>query len=220
VYSMVLMAALATGSAAPECHWCGGCWGGCHGCWGGCHGCWGGCHGCWGCQGCYGCYGWSHGACYGCYGCYGNCWGCWGGYSSWSCGCYSNGCCSGMFAPGYVVPAAPEAAPPQGEGLPKPKQTDKPMTMAPTRAKLIVEMPADARLYVDDRPMKTMAPVRTFSTPELEPGQVYYYELRAEVMRDGKAITQTKRVLLRAGDVVRARFEGGEAEPVATAQAR
>jgi uncharacterized protein (TIGR03000 family) len=117
--------------------------------------------------------------------------------------------------PSYVAPAETG-----GEALPKPAETKKPMTMVPNRARLIVEMPADAKLYVDDRAMKTMSAVRTFNTPELEPGQTYYYELRAETLRDGKAVTQTKRVLLRAGEVARARFEGMEAEPVTTAQAR
>jgi uncharacterized protein (TIGR03000 family) len=125
-----------------------------------------------------------------------------------------------MWAPGTVVPATPEGTVPQGEALPKPKEGSKPMTMVPTRAKLVVELPADAKLYVDDRAMKTMAAVRTFNTPMLEPGQVYYYELRAEVARDGKSIAQTKRVLLRAGEVVRARFDGLDAEPVTTAQAK
>jgi uncharacterized protein (TIGR03000 family) len=114
----------------------------------------------------------------------------------------------------------PGGVAPGGEELQKPKETGKPRTMVPTRARLIVEMPADAQLFVDDQAMKTKSAVRTFNTPELEPGQVYYYDLRAEVIRDGKAVTQTRRVLLRAGEVVRARFEGMQAEPVATVQAR
>src|SRR5277367_6681986 len=53
MYSVVLMAALATTADVPACHG-GGC--GCHGgYYGGCYGCYGGCYGCYG--GCYGCYG-------------------------------------------------------------------------------------------------------------------------------------------------------------------
>ena len=40
----------------------------------------------------------------------------------------------------------------------------------------------------------------------LEPGQLYYYELRIEVQRDGKPVTETKRVILKAGEVARASF--------------
>jgi uncharacterized protein (TIGR03000 family) len=71
---------------------------------------------------------------------------------------------------------------------------------------LIVELPADAKLYVDDHPMKTTSERRVFSTPSLEPGQTYYYILRAEVIRDGKTATDTKRVLVHAGDVIEASF--------------
>src|SRR5438552_1124229 len=52
MYSVVLMAALATGADATACHGChGGCYGsGCYGggCYGGCSSYYGGCYGCWG----------------------------------------------------------------------------------------------------------------------------------------------------------------------------
>ncbi len=232
MYSLVLMAALTTGGAAPE-H----CFGGCHGCHG-CHGCCG-CHGCysgWGCHGCCGCYGgycggWC-GDCWGgwCgsygYGCYGACWGCWGGYSTWSYGCYGcwGGCCGGGCYGGYpvVVPdgVAPGAPPTRsGEPLGQPRSDEKkPTGQAETRARVIVELPADARLYIDDRAMKSTSDVRTFSTPDLEPGQLYYYEVRAEVVRDGKPVSQTKRVIVRAGATARASFTDLGAEPVSTAR--
>jgi uncharacterized protein (TIGR03000 family) len=127
---------------------------------------------------------------------------------------------------GAVVPGALPAYPATdggaapGEKLSPPKEDKKPMTSAPSRAKLVVELPADAKLYVDDRPMRTTSEVRSFNTPVLEPGQTYYYELRAEVIRDGQPVTATKRVLLRAGEVVRARFAEMDAEPVSTARAK
>jgi uncharacterized protein (TIGR03000 family) len=112
--------------------------------------------------------------------------------------------------PGAVVPGAVPSnggSAPAGETLPSPKPDDKkPMGDASTRARLIVELPPDARLYIDDRAMKNTEPVRNFNTPDLEPGQLYYYELRAEVVRDGKPVTQTKRVIVRAGAVIRASF--------------
>jgi uncharacterized protein (TIGR03000 family) len=54
--------------------------------------------------------------------------------------------------------------------------------------------------------MQTVAEQRVFQTPLLEPGQLYYYDLRAEVERDGKTITRTQRVIVRAGAVTRAAF--------------
>ncbi len=172
MYSMVLMAALTTSTAAPDCHYhscgCGG-YSSCYGC-GGCYGCYGGCYGC--CGGCYGC-------CGGCYGCYGGCYGtsCYGAYYG---GCY--GCYGGV----QVVPGT------KPEGIGAPMKKDEQSSIAPDRAKLVVELPADAKLFIDNQPMKTTSEKRSFNTPTLEKGQTYYYDLRAEVMRDGKPLTETK----------------------------
>ena len=90
--------------------------------------------------------------------------------------------------------------------------------MAPTNARLIVAVPADANLYIDDHKMKTQSERRTFQTPELEPGQTYYYEVRVEVERDGKTVGTTKRVLLKAGQEVRADFNDMDATVTAKAK--
>jgi uncharacterized protein (TIGR03000 family) len=79
-------------------------------------------------------------------------------------------------------------------------------------------VPADARLYIDDRAMKTPSAHRSCQTPELEPGQRYYYEVCVEVERGGKALGATKRVLLKAGDEAHADFIGMAA--TVTAQAK
>jgi uncharacterized protein (TIGR03000 family) len=110
--------------------------------------------------------------------------------------------------------------PSSSEPLPSPKPDDKDKSRgeATNRARLIVEVPADASLYIDDRAMKTTSDVRAFSTPDLEPGQLYYYEVRAEVVRDGKPVAQTKRVIVSAGATVRASFSDLGSEPVSTAR--
>jgi uncharacterized protein (TIGR03000 family) len=100
--------------------------------------------------------------------------------------------------------AAPEAAPPPAKG------GDKKDQVSATRAKLIVEVPADAKLYIDDQLMKTPSTRRVYSTPDLEKGQAYYYMVRVEVVRDGQVQTETKRVILRAGDEARADFTSTE----------
>ena len=92
------------------------------------------------------------------------------------------------------------------EQVPPPKPKENTTTTSLDRARLIVELPADAKLYVDDQPMQTSSSRREFKTPVLEQGQTYYYVLRAEVVRNGKAVTETKRVVVQAGDVVRAAF--------------
>jgi uncharacterized protein (TIGR03000 family) len=233
MYGMVLMAALTSGGSTPDCHFRCGCygggWGGCYGCHGGCYGfgygaCYGNCYGGWGSgYGCAGSWGYSGygcwGASYGCYGCYGGGFGYGPGYygSGWE--TMTPGGVAPSYMPGATMPPAGGSGS-GGEVLPKPKPDGKSGTgLAPTRARLIVELPADAKLYIDDQVMKTTSGRRTFHTPDLKPGQTYYYELRAEVVRDGKPVSQERRVLLRAGEVVRADFNS-LSPPEATASAR
>jgi uncharacterized protein (TIGR03000 family) len=112
-----------------------------------------------------------------------------------------------------MAPAAPAAEP---EKVPAPKKT----TMEGSGpARLIVSLPADAKLYVDGTAMKTSSAERTFNTPPLEPGQAYYYMLRAEVVRDGQTKAESMRVIVRAGEVARASFPGLDSNVTATAQA-
>lgn len=199
MYSVVLMAALATAADTPNWHGRGGC----HGCYGGCYGGYGSCYG--------GCYGGGYGGCYGGgYGCYGSCSG--GSYNCHGCyGCYGCYGCTG-YSPGtsYAPTARPAAPAAQPEKVPAPKPAEDKSASAARGAKLIVELPADAQLYVDDQLMKAASAQRTFHTPALEAGQTYYYILRAEVIRDGKPQRETKRVLVRAGEVSRASFPGLE----------
>jgi uncharacterized protein (TIGR03000 family) len=111
-------------------------------------------------------------------------------------------------------------ASPAGEPLPAPKPDDTKSGMTSNRARLIVELPADAKLYVDDNPVPGTAGRRAFRTPELDRTQTYYYEVRAEVMRDGKPVGETRRVIVRAGEVVRANFLNLGQETVAKAKGR
>jgi uncharacterized protein (TIGR03000 family) len=236
MYTVVLMAALTAGSSTPAWGWgChGGCGGGCHGGLGLFRGCHGGSGGCWGgyggCSGGYGgCYG-GYGGCYGggytcyagyglaCYGCYGRS-GCYGGG-----GCYNGyglGCTGSSGVPAYApAPVSPSVAPPgkqAPEVVPPPKKEDKSASLS--QARLIVELPADAKLYVDDRLMRTTSERRIYNSPLLEAGQTYYYILRAEVVREGQTLSDTKRVLVHAGDVIQASFRGLESAATARAQA-
>jgi uncharacterized protein (TIGR03000 family) len=229
MYSMVLMAALTTGSGAPDCWFHGhGGYGGCYG--GGCYG--GGCYGSssYGCYGSfayggYGCYGsgYGYGGCYGGgYGCYGGGYGCYGGgygchgsgygchgsYGGWS--CYGGAIMSPYAGPGMMI--QPEVVPP-----PKKEGSE---SLAPTRARLIVELPGEATLYIDDQKMTSTSGRRVFNTPQLERGETYYYILRAEVTKDGTPVSVTKRVLLKPGEEIRADFRDLAAPAVTTVRLR
>lgn len=223
MYSVVLMAALTAGVDTPSfghgCH--GGGWGGhgCHG-YGGCYGsCYGGGWGCYGscCGGGWGCYGgWGYGGCcgggWGCYGGWGSCYGCYGG--AW-----------GVPGASYqIMPTVPAGAKPM-EPAPPPKEAPKPgAAAAPGSAKLIIDVPDNAKVYVDDQLLQTPAGKRSFSTPPLERGVAYYYIFRAEVVVDGKSHSESKRVIVRAGDTSQLAFselaaaiKGGKPNGVASA---
>jgi uncharacterized protein (TIGR03000 family) len=240
MYSVVLLAAMTTGGQAPDfhhgCHSYGNCYGACTGNYGieglNCHGgiggynCWGSC---WGsCNGCWGTYS-NYCNCSGGYDCWGSCWGscngCWGTYSC----LVPNGVMSSPYfvqaplavgAPVVGTPVAPPSKPGEPIPPPTPKPDDKKPgdAAAPNRARLIVDVPADAKLFIDDRAMKTVATHRAYQTPDLEPGQTYYYEVRVEVERDGKLLSETRRVLVRAGQDVHADFS--DVTTTATAKAK
>jgi uncharacterized protein (TIGR03000 family) len=130
-----------------------------------------------------------------------------------------SGCYGGNGGPAYApMEVSPPAGPSGGtkpEQVPAPKKEEN-KTTSLDHARLIVTLPADAKLYVDDKLTQATSDRRVFSSPGLDEGQTYFYILRAEVVRDGKPQSETKRVLLRAGDVIETSFsELGNLVPVA-----
>lgn len=65
---------------------------------------------------------------------------------------------------------------------------------------MTINLPADAKLLFNGTVAGGTGSVRTFTTPALEPGMAYAYELTAEVIRDGKPQRMTERVVVRAGE--------------------
>src|SRR5262249_43377877 len=99
--------------------------------------------------------------------------------------------------------AAP-AGPPKGQEEKLPPPDKKTATSAP--AKLLVELPAEGKLFVDGQRIRTTSERQEFNTPALEKGSTYYYEMRVESGRDGKSMSESKRILVKAGEQVRATF--------------
>jgi uncharacterized protein (TIGR03000 family) len=142
---------------------------------------------------------------------------CWYNYSGYNyyepCGYYCSWypCYGGCACPDYgfdTVPPPP--APPVKEPKTGPERAPKPSegaSVAPG-ARLIVEVPADARLYIHDHLMEGSGSRRAFVTPALKAGQTYYYVMRADVTRDGKVRSETRRVEVKAGDTAQASFAG------------
>jgi len=233
MYSVVLMVALTGGAETPalghgccgySCH---GCHGhkhkhSCHGCCGySCHGCCGhkhSCHGCGGhkffskhhsCCGCHGCCGYScHGCCgYSCSGCCGySCSGCCGYSCSGCCGYSCSGCCgySGVIAAPAIAPVITPAPAP----MPLP---GKKISAVDATAKVIVNLPADARLTVDGVATTSVSDRREFVSPELPAGQTFTYNLKAEYTQNGQPVVVTKAVEVKAGAEINVRLFAAEA---------
>ncbi len=192
MYSVVLLAAVTTGEAAPQ-----------HGFKHGYR--WGACYGA-----CYGvCYtgyvgelhvagGW--GLPYGGY------------YAGFGAGCL-DGVTHGALPLIHTPPTgyAPIEAKPETESKPagkddKKKKPEDENQQVKARASVTIELPRGAALYVDDVAIAGADERRHFRTPELTRGEEYYYEVRAELVHDGQTLTQKKRVSLTAGDSVKIDF--------------
>jgi uncharacterized protein (TIGR03000 family) len=76
-----------------------------------------------------------------------------------------------------------------------------------TTATLVVNLPADAKLTVDDHPTTSTSARRVFTTPALRQGDEYYYNLKAQVERDGKTVTLGKQAIVRAGQQTEVSFD-------------
>ncbi len=83
-----------------------------------------------------------------------------------------------------------------------------PESAAPTPARITVQLPEDARLYVDDVAAPLTSATRSFETPNLEPGRAYTYTIKAEVVRNGQTRTDSRRVEFQAGKAVTVDFAG------------
>jgi uncharacterized protein (TIGR03000 family) len=203
MYSVVLLAAITTGDAAPAHGWTRK-WG-----YAPSHGaCYGACYG-------YGYTGWNGGHSYGA-GCWGASYGgYWPGYACHGgCGCYHSAA-YGVPTPPVAVPMtyAPVDTPTKENGKDKEKEKDKGKGKdkiddenQQVRARLIFELPQGAQLYVDGSLIPNADTRKSFRTPALRRGEQYFYDLRAEVVRDGKTLVETRRVTLTAGEVIRADF--------------
>jgi uncharacterized protein (TIGR03000 family) len=220
MYQAVLIAALATSASSPthcfRSHGCHGCYS-CYSCYG-CYGGYGGYSGysgysAYGCHGCT-CAAFGYGAAGGCYGYHGGCYGGFGIYVGepflYSTGCY--GCYGGYACYGIAIPPdqktpAPGRGPastpnpdvkkkPQGEETPTPGEKKKVSTETQVRSKIMIEVPAGSKLFVDNQAIMTEPGQRTFQTPLLTRGQAYFYDIRIEV--DG--IREERRVVIVPGE--------------------
>jgi len=120
------------------------------------------------------------------------------------------------------VPVAPTPAP-----TPAPKKTSAPTGADTTTEALLppataiknatdaapmapatinVELPANAKLFIDGAPTKSMSDRRAFVTPPLAPGKAFNYTLRLELAGTDQPITETRTITVMAGQTTNVVF--------------
>jgi uncharacterized protein (TIGR03000 family) len=75
-----------------------------------------------------------------------------------------------------------------------------------TSASVTVKVPEGARLWFNGTPMTATGSVREFTSPPLTPGRRYSYEVQARWNENGREMTQTQDVEVRAGAHVNVDF--------------
>jgi uncharacterized protein (TIGR03000 family) len=79
-------------------------------------------------------------------------------------------------------------------------------TASDTVAHLSVTVPSSAEIWFDGAATTSAGTVRDFTTPPLQPGQQYSYEVRARWQENGHDVTQSKKVTVSAGAYVQIAF--------------
>jgi uncharacterized protein (TIGR03000 family) len=102
---------------------------------------------------------------------------------------------------------APPAAPQAGEKETSWRRVD---------GLLAVEVPEGAKIFVNGQPTRSTGERREFVSRNLELGYTYTYEVRAEAIRDGQTVVETKKVDLKAGETARLAFDLAQAKKVET----
>jgi uncharacterized protein (TIGR03000 family) len=80
-----------------------------------------------------------------------------------------------------------------------------------TNALLSVKVPAEAKVFVNDRLTSSVGADREYISRDLQPGAHYNYDVRAEFVRDGQTVTESKTIQLVAGQTANLDFSFAEA---------
>ncbi|MCH8042263.1 MAG: TIGR03000 domain-containing protein [Planctomycetes bacterium] len=70
-----------------------------------------------------------------------------------------------------------------------------------------LQVPSRAKVFINGRATASTGPMRQFVSRGLTPGYAYQYEIRAEINRNGRLVSDTKTLTLRAGEQASLRFD-------------
>lgn len=122
---------------------------------------------------------------------------------------YLNGCCYGdygtevyQYDSGVIQEPQPTEAAPDGGPTPAPiplPSVDASI-LSTGRALLSVDVPEEARVFVNGVATATPGSHRTYASSGLSIGTEYTYQVRVEVERDGQIVSLDRTITLRAGE--------------------
>jgi len=84
-------------------------------------------------------------------------------------------------------------------------------TMAADQAVINVWLPANAEVSFEGQQTTQSGAFRQFISPPLVSGQEYSYKIDARWSEDGKVVRRSRRITVRAGDVVTISFNSNRA---------
>src|SRR5262249_58388205 len=121
-------------------------------------------------------------------------------------GWFSHGSSGGGSSGGYAAVAAPSTQAAMASYV-------APTVAAPAAsnvAYLNINVPEDAKVYLQDQLMTLTGAQRRFVTPEIQAGNQHLYTVRVEVIRDGKTLSKTTQATVAAGQeiAVSVKFDG------------
>ena len=144
-------------------------------------------------------YGW--GGCGGCgYDCGLSCWSSCCGMSVGYSGCGGCSSCGGgqIISEPAGMPAAPMSPSNSPPAVTPPKSTSIDSANSDS-AILTVSVPSDAKVTINGLPTKSTGSERRYVSYGLQPGHVYAYKIKVEIVREGRIVPEEQTVSLTAG---------------------
>jgi uncharacterized protein (TIGR03000 family) len=152
-------------------------------------------------------------ASHGSWGSSGGSWGSYGGNGSWGSSGGSSG--GGTIYYDEGAPVAPpaggaEVPPPEGGAPPPPPAAGNNTSLDDRSVMIEVSAPADAKVFVNGKPTTSTGSYRRFISRNLNQGYRYAYSVRAEAVRNGQTVQETRMVDVRPGQRAAIAFELNE----------
>jgi uncharacterized protein (TIGR03000 family) len=132
----------------------------------------------------------------------------WWGYPAGPFIDYTYAPCYYLYTPDYGPPPAPVygSADPGTRAYPHDTAMQARPPVLEKQARVLIRVPADAQLWVEETQTNQTGAQREFVSPELAPGKAFVYAVRARWQADGKTVDQTRQVEVKASSVVMVDF--------------